>query len=205
MASFWDNLVGAFTGQAAEDAADAQVDALNASIAESRRVGEEVEQDLAPFSETGVNSLFMIADLLGIEYPGAVGTREERSANALNSFQTSPGFDFRLQGGVDALDRSASARGKRQSGPQLKALESFGQDFASNEFNNYLSSLFGVAGSGQEAVTSGVNAKLGVGSDVSNSLASIGTARASGFIGAQNIFSDTTNSLLELGGRFVPT
>jgi hypothetical protein len=51
-------------------------------------------------------------------------------------FQKDPGYDFRMQEGQKALERSAAARGGLQSGGTLKSLARYGQDYASNEFNN---------------------------------------------------------------------
>ncbi len=45
-----------------------------------------------------------------------------------------PGYRFRLSEGEKSIDRNAGARGKRYSGQTLKALQRFGQDYASNEY-----------------------------------------------------------------------
>lgn len=47
-----------------------------------------------------------------------------------------PGYQFRLQQGELALDRSAAAKGNVLGGGQLKALTQYGQDYASGEYNN---------------------------------------------------------------------
>jgi hypothetical protein len=49
--------------------------------------------------------------------------------------QNDPGFQSRLKLGQQALERSAAARGTLLTGGTAKALEMFGQDFASNEFS----------------------------------------------------------------------
>jgi hypothetical protein len=54
----------------------------------------------------------------------------------LKDFQEDPGYNFRLQEGAKALDRSAAAKGGLFSGGTLKALTQYNQDFSSNEFNN---------------------------------------------------------------------
>jgi hypothetical protein len=51
-------------------------------------------------------------------------------------FETDPGYDFRLNEGVDAVTNSASATGSVLSGASLKALERYRQDYASNEYTN---------------------------------------------------------------------
>jgi hypothetical protein len=47
-----------------------------------------------------------------------------------------PGYAFRMAEGQKALERSAAARGGLNSGATLKALNRYGQDFASNEYQN---------------------------------------------------------------------
>lgn len=51
-------------------------------------------------------------------------------------FEKDPGYQFRLDEGNKAINSSMSARGGLLSGAALKALQKYGQGFASNEFNN---------------------------------------------------------------------
>lgn len=52
------------------------------------------------------------------------------------NFQADPGYDWRMSQGLNALDRSAAARGGLQSGAALKEAARYGQNFASNEYQN---------------------------------------------------------------------
>ncbi len=54
----------------------------------------------------------------------------------LEDFQADPGFQFRLDEGQKALERSAAARGGLLSGGTLKELERFAQGTASQEFQS---------------------------------------------------------------------
>ena len=47
-----------------------------------------------------------------------------------------PGYQFRLGQGTQTLENSAAARGVLRSGGTLKGLEEYGQNFASNEYQN---------------------------------------------------------------------
>jgi hypothetical protein len=51
-------------------------------------------------------------------------------------FQKDPGYQFRMDEGLKAIDRSAAARGSLNSGATLKALTNYGQNLASSEYNN---------------------------------------------------------------------
>jgi hypothetical protein len=53
-----------------------------------------------------------------------------------SDFEADPGYAFRLQEGLKALDRTAAMRGKMISGQALKAAGRYGQDMASQEYQN---------------------------------------------------------------------
>jgi len=112
-----------------------------------------------------------------------------------SAFYKSPGYDFRMQEGINALDKSAAARGKLMSGGLMRELERYGQGLASSEFNNYANRLASLAGVGQTATNTGINAGQASASGVANTSANIGqnlmnagTANASGIVGASNAF-----------------
>ena len=50
--------------------------------------------------------------------------------------QNDPGYQFRLQQGLGALQNSAAARGGLLSGNTLQGIEQYAQDYASNEYQN---------------------------------------------------------------------
>lgn len=91
------------------------------------------------------------------------------------SVQQTPGYDFRLQEGQKALERSAAARGMSQSGAHAKALMRYGQGFASQEYDRALGRAGGLAQYGAQGI-----------GGVANAEQQIGQARASGYVGAAN-------------------
>lgn len=107
----------------------------------------------------------------GIEYGGYTKT---------------PGYDFRMKGGMDALESSAAARGGLYSGAALQDSQQFGQDYASNEYGNYLARLTGQAGAGQAAAGNQAVAAGNAATGVSNALAGYGNASAAGAMGVGN-------------------
>jgi hypothetical protein len=91
-----------------------------------------------------------------------------------DQFEQDPGYAFRQAEGMKGLERSASARGGILSGGALKNIQRFGQDLASQEyqnaFNRYqteraarLNTLGGLSGAGQSAanVMTGAAGQLG--------------------------------------------
>jgi len=108
--------------------------------------------------------------------------------NALNNFQTSPGYQFRVDQGVKALDRSAAAKGGLFSGAQGKAITDYGQNQGSQEWSNYISQLFGLTGQGA-SVTNATNSADTTAMDVGNSLG------FQGAMGQASSYSNAANAL----------
>lgn len=149
----------------------------------------QARADLAPFRETGVNALNDLSALLGL------GGTPEAQANALNALTASPGFQFRLGQGINALDQSAVARGGLLSGNQLKAVNQFGQGLASEEFGNRFNQLFSLSGLGENAAAGQGNAGLTGAANQGRALMAAGQAQASGAIGIGNAITGTIGNL----------
>jgi hypothetical protein len=115
-------------------------------------------------------------------------------------YEASPGFQFALSRGRDAIDSSAAARGNLLSGATLAGGIEFSQGLAQQDRDNYLNRLAGVSASGQAAAgnqaTAGANYAAGAG----NALAGIGNARAAGAIGSANAWSTGLNNLTGVMG-----
>lgn len=110
-----------------------------------------------------------------------------------SAFYKSPGYDFRLQEGIRAIDRSASAKGKLMSGGLQRELTRYGQGVASSEFNTYADRLASMAGIGQTATRStGALGSAAAGQgraisyDIGESIMAGGQAQASGYVGSSN-------------------
>jgi hypothetical protein len=118
----------------------------------------------------------------------------------MDQFQADPGYGFRMSEGMKALERSAAARGGLMSGGTGKALQRFGQEMGSQEyqnaFNRYqaersarLNPLQSLAGVGQTSTNAlgvaGQNYATGAG----EALGAGAQARASGYMGMANAVS----------------
>lgn len=155
---------------------------LNQLGAGERGALSELDQGAAafqPYSSTGTQALSQIAAFLGLQGP-------EAARAALDGFQTSPGFQFRMDQGTQALDRSASARGGLYSGAAGKALTEFGQGLASEEYNNTLARLMELAGMGFQGAT-GI---AGIAGDRANTRAKFSGARADALLGTGGAMAD---------------
>jgi hypothetical protein len=219
--------------QAAETAAEASRDTTQASIEAQERMFNRQVALQEPFRETGLAAQNRLADLLGISgrtsEPG-YGYGLQRFS--MDNYQADPGYGFRLKRGLDAMERTAAARGGLLSGNQLRGAMEFGQDLASQEygnaFNRYqteraniLNPLQSLGGVGQTATNTLTNAagNLGagmagaygnLGSALSANAIGAGNARASGYMGTANALSGAVGQGLnyyqnqQLMNRFFP-
>lgn len=118
----------------------AQRDALDQQMAFQREMYEKTRADFAPYRESGVANLNQLNTLLGIGgNTGAADYGRFRTADFTNAdflANKDPGYGFRMSEGLKAVDRQAAARGGLISGNALKASQTYGQDMASQEYNN---------------------------------------------------------------------
>lgn len=118
-------LAGAAIGaNAASDAAETQGAAADRANQTQLQMFNQQRADQEPWRRAGVSAL---SDLGNADF--------KRDFTAAD-FQKDPGYDFRMAEGQKALERSAAARGGLQSGGTLRGLARYGQDYASNEYNN---------------------------------------------------------------------
>jgi hypothetical protein len=118
----------------------AQRDALDRQLAFQTQMYEQTRADFAPYRESGTANLNQLNTLLGIGgNTGAANYGRFATADftpEMFKAGMDPGYGFRMSEGLKAVDRQAAARGGLISGNALKASQAFGQDMASQEFNN---------------------------------------------------------------------
>lgn len=181
--------------KASSQAADAQVQASQQSNAFQKEIFDKQTELNAPFREAGLKGQNRLMDLLGLS-----GNTSADGYGSLNKkfsdtpFTADPSYQWRLQQGQQALDRSASARGGIFSGRAAKDLTNYAQGAASQEYGNaynrfqtdrgnILNPLQSLSGTAQTA-TQQQNANAGTyGSNVSNGILAGGEARGSGYLG----------------------
>jgi len=186
-------IIGAITGaNAAKRAGKVQADAARQGTAETRRQFDLTRQDFAPFRESGVNSLAMLSNALGVN--GA-----DPQNDFVNNFQNDPGFQDQVDFGLRGVENSLAARGLGNSGRALRELQSFGQLQRRNAFNDRLNRLSSLAGMGQNTTVQGANIGAGLSNNIVNGIQNAGNARASGFQNASNANIGFANNLLKIG------
>ena len=76
--------------------------------------------------------------------------RHPPGSKELGGYQKTPGYDFRLQEGNRGVMSAMNAAGAgKDSGATYSAMARFNQDYATNDYNRYLSGVSQIAGYGQ--------------------------------------------------------
>lgn len=110
---------------------------------------------------------------------------------AFDNFRNSTGYLFRRGEGMDALNSGFAASGMLQSGARDRAALEYGQNFASNEFGNYLNAL-----ALQQSVGAGSASSLaGVGQNYASQVSNLNQNQAS-FLGNAAVARANNNNAL---------
>jgi hypothetical protein len=210
-------LIGA---NASQSAANTQAGAAAAASNNDLQINREnnalqkqiYDQNVAlqePFRQSGLAANNKLSTLMGLQ-PGAGSGDLARKFSAAD-FQTDPGYQFRLGEGQKAIENSAAARGSLLSGGAMKALQKYGQDFASTEYQNAYNRFnsdqtnqynryAGLAGTGQTATNAMNTASSNYGNavnsnnsntanNISSNMMSGANAQAAGQVGQANAWS----------------
>jgi hypothetical protein len=124
------------------------------------------------------------------------------ASDQFGNFFNTPGYQFALKQGQQAVQRGAAASGNLYSTNTLNQLDQNAQGYASQQYNNYVQQLFGLAGIGGTAVSGTQNAATTAGNNISANQLSAGNANASGILGAGGAFSGALNNAGGLLGNY---
>lgn len=167
MVGFIGGLIGTALGavgqsRAADASADATRDAARMNNRTQRRVHRRTRKDLKPYRRQGKNALRGLRNFdFDADYNANVADLERLENFGRDEFETSPGYEFRLQQGMDAIDRGAAARGMTFSGNTLQAYSDYNQGMASQEFGNAYNRLLGRTQIGMANRAERTNRELG--------------------------------------------
>ena len=182
---------GIASNKAASTAASATENAANTAAASQERMFNKQVELQEPWRQAGINALAK----MGTGFTGEVDMTQD------------PGYKFRLSEGLKALNRQQAAGGNFLSGGALKAAARYGQDYASNEYQNaynralaQYNTTAALAGVGQTATNALSGAAGTLGTNLANlqygAGQSAGAARASGYMGMSNAMTGGLNSYL---------
>jgi hypothetical protein len=164
-------------GMASNRAAKTQAQAAAQAGDVQRDIFERQVELQEPWRQAGINAL----GKLGTGFSGQVDLTQD------------PGYAFRMSEGMKGLERSAAARGGLLSGGALKGIQRFGQDLASQEYQNaynraltQYNTTAALAGVGQTATNALTGAAGQYGQNASEAIQNAAAARASGYVGGAN-------------------
>jgi hypothetical protein len=192
---------GVMSSNAAEDAAQTQADAANRSADLQYKMFQEQQATQKPFLEAGYKGENRLLDLLGLsDNAGAQGYGSMAKNFSMSDFEQDPGYGFRMSEGLKALDRTAASRGGMLSGAALKGATRYGQDMASQEYqnaynryqtnrSNILNPLQSLAGQGQTTANTLGQAGQNYATNAGNAYMNAGNAAASGYVGSANAWN----------------
>lgn len=203
------SLIGA---DAAGDAADAQAGAARDTNATNKAIFDKQVELQAPFRETGLTANNRLAQMMGLVGGGDANGSLMQSFDASKMYKD-PGYAFRMGEGMKGVENSAAARGGLLSGAALKAIQKYGQDYASNEYGNAYgrfnadqtnkyNRLAGLVNTGMGA-TNQINDAAGQFATRTASVNSdLGDARSAGIMGSANAWANGigqgSNALMQM-------
>ena len=200
---------GVLGASASSGAANTQANAANQATATELGMFNTTQNNLQPYIGAGSNALANLQQLLGIGNGGVGGATSPiltmlgigpggASGGGINpaTFQGSPGYQYQLQQGENAVTNSAAANGGI-GGNALRALQSTGQGVANQNWNQYLGNastafqqLIGnvgsVANNGQNAAANLGSTGAAVAGQIGSNQIGAGNALAAGQIGSAN-------------------
>lgn len=189
---------------AASTAAGAQTAASQASIEESRRQFDKIQELLKPYADVGPLALGQQKDLLGL-------SGGEAQQKAISAIEGSPQMKALTEQGENALLQNASATGGLRGGNLQAALAKFRPQLLSQLIQQQYTNLGGLTTLGQNAAAGVGNAGQTSSGQIINALQQTGAANAGAAIaggqaqaGMWNNISGTASMLgtLKLLGKF---
>lgn len=103
---------------------------------QSDMMRNEYDSDMMPYTAEGTKSSAYLGNLdSDIVSNDPLKSREDYKFE-MGDFTADPGYEFRKQQGTETLDQSAAGDGSLYSGGQQKALLDYGQNLASDEYQN---------------------------------------------------------------------
>ncbi|KAF1713888.1 hypothetical protein CSC71_05790 [Pseudoxanthomonas sangjuensis] len=174
------------SSDASKKAANKQSSAANQGIAEQQRQFDTFQQNIQPYLVAGQNSLTGLTNL----------------TNNPDSIQDSAAYQWRLGQGMQALDRSAAARGSLYSGGHSADLMQYGQGLASQEYGDQWNRLMGMTQLGQNSAVGAGSMGMQSANNIGNLLVGSGNAQANGAIGSANAWGNALSGLANVAGQY---
>lgn len=181
--SFW----GSFTGQTQKktltagymDSKKLMQEGYDTGRADITGYADKAQGYLDPYLQSGGATNALLANYLGVNGPDA-------QRQAMADFQNDPGWQAQFGAGINALDRSATARGGLYSGAAMKGVHEYGQQFQRQSFNDRINALSGFNQQGQQAAGASAGLASSTGQNLGNMAFGFGQQQAANRINFAN-------------------
>lgn len=194
---------GAMQAGAANKATEAQVRGQEKAIAAQEKQFGEQKKALEPWQEAGLEALGQIQQ-------GIADGSFDISKYGYDELIQDPGYEFRREQSMNALDRQAARAGKLFSGDQLAGAADLAGQMASQEFGNAFARtaserdvryniLQDVAGRGYGAATALAGVAGQHGQNIANAYSNIGAAQGQGALNAGNAWGNAIGGAMQAG------
>lgn len=211
---------------AASTAADQQAQSAREGLQFQEQVYGDQKQNEAPFVQAGQTSIQELMKQLqnGTFGPNSIAAPASFKAPTLADAQQTPGYQFQLKQGLQAIDQGAAARGGLNSGATQQSEQQYGSNLADttygNIFNQALSTynaglsdyqaklagqsqafnqLAAPAGIGQTAAGQINQVGSSTAGNVGNLLTQIGNSQAAGTVGTANAINGGISGVTNAG------
>lgn len=169
-----------------QNAAEAQNKGILAGISTQQQTMGNINNLFSTQTATGNNAFTQLGNLQGLN--GA--------APDYSGFENTPGYQFALQQGTNAIRSAAASNGSAYTPNTLANIGQFVTGTASQNYNNYVSQLLQTAGLGSSANNTLAGANLTTGGNISQLQQNSGNAQASGVAGSSSAIGGLLSSLL---------
>ncbi|AWL18219.1 hypothetical protein DIW83_03800 [Acinetobacter nosocomialis] len=185
---------------AANQAADAQIQSNQAAIDEQKRQFDAIQELMKPYVNAGTGALAGQQDLLGLN--GA--SKQQAAIDAINNSQAMQTY---MQQGENAILQNASATGGLRGGNTQSALSQFRPQLLNQLINQQYQNLGGLTSIGQNAAAGVGNAGMQSANNIGNLLQQSGAAQAGNALAqgqaTANQWAGIGNLVGQLGGAFI--
>lgn len=208
-------VIGSITGsnkqaKAAKEAANQQFESTKYASDQQREMFDQMRKDQQGYMDAGSTALKQLM--------GGMGNNGQfmKTFNGQDIYND-PSYKFRLNQGLDAVQSGAASQGGLLSGATQKALSDYGQNFASQEYQNaynrfnadqtnQFNRLANLVGMGQSAAAGVGNAGMQTGQAIANNTMAGANAQAAGTIAAGNRNANNFQNImgmLNTGAKFM--
>lgn len=179
---------------AAETAANAQIASSDASISESKRQFNAIQELLKPYTSGGANAFGAQEDLLGLN---GYGNQEAAIAGIANG----PEMQALLKQGENSILQNASATGNLRGGNVQAALGQFSPQVLNQLIQQRFANLGGLSSVGQNAAAGVGNAGMNSSNQIITALTNSGNAQANAAIASGTAQANMWNNIGGAGSQ----